>query len=222
MTIAAQMPQDALDQSRAENWDVLALLLSAPPGPEVLALLAGLDAQPGAGDPARHGPLAEAWRALAQAAARSDAETVAREYFALFVGVGRGELLPYASFYLTGFLNERPLAELRADLARLGIARQPGDHDPEDRIALLCAVMAAYARGDFAAGVAGSAGSAGDAPDQARFFARHLAPWAGLFFDDLAQAPAARFYAALAQVGRAFIAIENKAFALDAQEKTIA
>ncbi len=205
VTPAEHMPSDEVDRNRAENWDVLALLLSGAPSDQTLGLLAEV-----AGDETA---LGRAWRGLAQAAGDTDAASAAREFFDLFIGVGRGELLPYASFYITGFLNERPLAELRGDLARLGIARQSGDHDPEDRIALLCAIMAAYARGDL---------GHGPGPSQGEFFARHLAPWAAAFFEDLANAPAARFYAALARVGREFIAIETQGFALAAQERAIA
>lgn len=194
------------EQGRAEIYDALALLLAAAPSAQVLAGLAGL-----AGDAT---PLGQAWADLAAAAKAGDNARIEREFFDLFIGVGRGELLPYASFYITGFLNERPLAELRGDLARLGITRQPDDHEPEDRIALICAVMAAYARGEFA--------HLSDAPTEAVFFARHLAPWAGQFFEDLAVTPAARFYAALARVGATFITIEQQAFALDAQGHAVA
>lgn len=197
---------DEQDRSRAENYDALALLLSAAPTAEVLENLASVS-----GDAT---PLGQAWAELAQAAADSRADRVEREFFELFIGVGRGELLPYASFYITGFLNERPLAELRGDLTRLQIRRQSGDHEPEDRIALICAVMAAYARREF--------DGLTDAPSEAEFFARHLAPWGGMFFADLAVAPAARFYAALARVGVQFIAIEQQAFALDATGPVVA
>ena len=195
------VPRDEIDIQRAENYDVLARLLASAPDAEVLTVLA--DVQGDASD------LGRAWAGLARAATEASPRSTEREFFDLFIGVGRGELLPYASFYITGFLNERPLAELRGDLAALGITRQSDDHDPEDRIAMLCAVMAAYARGQFDA--------LEDAPAEAEFFARHLAPWAGLFFEDLAAAPAARFYAALAQVGRAFTDIKIRAFALAAQ-----
>lgn len=199
---AELLTPDETDLRRAENYDALGLLLAHAPTGDVLSLLATLE-----GDPST--ALGRAWQALAEAAATADLEAVAREHFTLFTGVGRGELLPYASFYMTGFLHERPLAELRGDLARLGLARQEGDHDPEDRLSMILAVMAAYARGDLS-------GDAG-APSQAEFFARHLAPWAALFFEDLDRAPAARFYREVAAVGRAFIATELQAFALDAQ-----
>lgn len=203
--MTSQIPpvSEETDLSRAENYDVLALLLARAPSSEVLDLLAGIEVDHATA-------LGRAWGALAQAAAQASADALAREHFVLFTGVGRGELLPFASFYITGFLHERPLAELRSDLARLGIARQQDDHDPEDRIALILSVMAAFARGEIAAEGIG----------QAEFYARHLAPWAALFFDDLDQAPAAQFYRHVAAVGRAFIETENQAFALDVQGAT--
>lgn len=224
MTANQNIPRDDFDRSRAENYQVLALLLSAPPSRAVLDLIADLKGDGSA--------LGRAWDALAQRAGPADPAGIEREFFELFTGVGRGELLPYASFYVTGFLHERPLAELRGDLMRLGIARQPDDHDPEDRIALLCAVMAAYARGDLpkdqptdAAGAEANEAVAGPAdtqPDEASFFARHLAPWAALFFEDLDQAPAADFYRAVARVGKEFMKTEQQAFALGAQDRAVA
>lgn len=208
MNAGQQTPRDDFDQNRAENYNVLAMLLASPPSGSVLSLLAGLEGDDSA--------LGQAWTALAAAAATADPAEVAREYFVLFTGVGRGELLPFASFYLTGFLHERPLAELRGDLARLGIARAAGDHEPEDRIALLCSVMAAFARGEV------TPSPETEAPDEAAFFARHLAPWAETFFEDLDQAPAARFYRAVAEVGRRFIANEHQTFALAAEANAVA
>ncbi|MCC5956071.1 MAG: molecular chaperone TorD family protein [Natronohydrobacter sp.] len=173
-------------------------MLAAPPDAELLGQVAALG-----GDDSAMG---QAFGALAMAASRADAERVSREYFELFVGVGRGELLPYASFYLTGFLNERPLADLRGDLARLGVARAAGRHEPEDHIALLFEVMADMAAGEIAA----------DTQAQAAFFARHIAPWAAQFFDDLAIAPSANFYRPLAEIGRLLTDIESRAFSLAA------
>ncbi len=131
---------------------------------------------------------------------------MAREHFNLFVGVGRGEFLPYASYYLTGFLNERPLASVRRDLAVLGLARAEGRFEPEDNIAILCEVMAELASGR--AGVPGL--------DQAVFYGRHLEPWAHRFFTDLAASESGSFYRVAGAVGAAFIEIETEAFALDA------
>lgn len=191
--------REDLDLLRAGHYRLLSLLLAKAPEASVLAQLATLT-----GDAS---PLGQAYGALARRAATADPAAVEREYFELFVGVGRGELLPYASFYLTGFLNERPLARLRADLAALGIARAAGNHDPEDHIALICEVMADLAEGRIAAPAR---------LDGQTLFERHLAPWAGQFFDDLAIAPSADFYRPLAEIGRLWIDIEARAFALAA------
>lgn len=188
---------------RAQQWTLIASLLIAPPDRAMLDKLAGLTGDGTA--------LGQAYRVLAQTAATADTADVAREFFELFVGVGRGELLPYASFYLTGFLNERPLADLRRDLALMGVERAPGRFEPEDHIASISEVMAGLAVGDFDASILGC-GAAGEAG----FFARHLQPWATQFFDDLALAPSARFYRSVAEVGRIFTDIEVRAFALEA------
>jgi len=196
---------DEFDAYRAENYDVRSLLLASPPNQALLDLLSGLQGDDSA--------LGRSWSDIAQASSNVNPRAIAKEHFELFTGVGRGELLPYASFYITGFLHERPLAEIRGDLARLGITRQAGDHEPEDRLALLLSIMAAFIRGALPT----DQGSA-DAPDAQHFFSHHLAPWAELFFDDLEKAPAADFYRYVARIGRAFIAAEKQAFALGTQE----
>ena len=173
-------------------------LLAAAPSQDLINGIANLS-----GD---RTPMGQAITALATAARAARAEDVAREFFELFVGVGRGELLPYGSFYQTGFLNERPLAEVRADLARLGVARAEGRFEPEDHIALLFDVMGDLASGDLPA----------EAGMEARFFACHIAPWAAQFFDDLAIAPSAGFYRPVAEVGRLLVDIESRAFSLAA------
>ncbi|KPQ07943.1 MAG: putative anaerobic dehydrogenase component [Rhodobacteraceae bacterium HLUCCA12] len=189
---------DTVDLLRSAQYRFLSRLLAAPPDQAMLDAAAALQ-----GDAT---PLGQAYGALARAARETDARTVEREYFELFIGVGRGELLPYASFYMTGFLNERPLAELRGDLARLGIARARDRHEPEDHIALLFEVMGAMAAGEIDT----------DPVEQSAFFQRHLAPWAGRFFDDLAVAPSAAFYRPMAEIGRLLVDIDARAFALAA------
>jgi TorA maturation chaperone TorD len=189
---------DSIDQARGDQYRFIASLMAAAPSE---AMLRGVSAL--AGDAPAFG---SAISVLAETAARSDVADVQQEFFDLFIGVGRGELLPYASFYLTGFLNERPLAEVRADLARMGIARAEGRFEPEDHIALLFEVMADLAQGRIAA----------SAQQQQDFFARHIAPWAGQFFDDLAIAPSARFYRPVAEIGRLMVDIEARAFSLAA------
>ena len=128
-------------------------------------------------------------------------EAAENEHFELFTGVGGGDLFPYASYYLTGFMHERPLAEVRADLHRLGLVRADGVSEPEDHIAFLCEMMAVLIRGGDAAG---------------GFFARHLGPWAIGFFRDLEKADAARFYRSVGTLGRLLMEVEAAAFALPA------
>ena len=187
---------DEVDAARAQEYALLAALLARSPDAQLLGRLAGLR-----GDPS---PLGMAHAALGEAAARTDVERVGREYFDLFIGLGRGELLPYGSYYLTGFLYERPLARLRGDLKRLGIEQTTGQSEPEDHAAILCEIMA------------GLAGGTMDAPPGAdrEVFEKHMAPWIGRFFSDLERAQTADFYACVGALGRTFTEIETEAFAL--------
>jgi TorA maturation chaperone TorD len=141
---------------------------------------------------------------LGEAAARVDAEQVAREHFNLFVGVGRGELLPYASYYLTGSLHGRPLAQLRQHLRQAGIERAGSLNEPEDHAAVLCEIMGAIAGGNIVL----------PAGAEREFFEVFLAPWADRFFKDLEVAKSADFYHAVGALGRTFMAIETEAFAI--------
>ena len=187
---------DEIDTARAQEYALLATLLARAPDAQLFLRLAGLQ-----GDAT---PLGLAHVALAEAARRTTVERVEREYFDLFVGIGRGELLPYGSYYLSGFLYERPLARLRAALSRLGIERSAGHAEPEDHAATLCEIMAGFAGGRFSA-----------SPEAEReFFEHHVAPWMGRFFTDLEQAQAADFYRAAGTLGRVFIQVETGAFAL--------
>jgi TorA maturation chaperone TorD len=190
---------DAIDEARARLYLLLANLIHHVPDETIVVELAGLA---GVAD---EGALGPALAALGQAAGETDAGRVAREHFELFIGVGRGELLPYASYYLTGFLYERPLVRVRGDMKRLGIARGEGMSEPEDHIGYLLETMAGLAGRRFAA----------EAGEERRFFSRHLAPWAERFFEDLARAEAARFYRAVGRLGAEFIRLEREAFALD-------
>lgn len=186
---------DPVDAARAQEYALLAALLSSPPSNELLGEIAQLR-----GDAT---PLGRAHAALAEAASEAMA-AVEREYFDLFVGLGRGELLPYGSYYLTGFLNERPLSRLRDDLAALGIERVENNFEPEDHAATLCEIMAGLAGGRFQA-----------TPDaERRLFEKHMAPWIGRFFADLARAQAADFYRHVGTLGRVLIDIDSEAFAL--------
>jgi TorA maturation chaperone TorD len=187
---------DEIDQLRAAEYGLLSLLLGKAPDGDTLSRVAALK-----GDAS---DLGMAHVELAAAAAAADDRAVSKEFFALFIGVGRGDLLPYASYYLTGFLHERPLARVREDLDRLGIERAGPSREPEDHIAILLEVMAGLARGDFEA----------DFAEQARFFERHLKPWASRMFADLEMSQSANFYRAVGRVGRIFMELESEAFAL--------
>ena len=155
-------------------------------------------------------PLGKASATLAYLAQEMSVEKIRSEYVDVFIGVGRGELLPYCSFYLTGFLNEKPLANLRQDMAQIGIARADNAKDPEDHIASLCEMMGGL--------ILGSYGRSFSVSEQARFFNKHLAPWAGLFFTDLEAAKTAVFYAPVGTMGRIFMDIESQAFSMSGSE----
>jgi TorA maturation chaperone TorD len=189
-------PIDEVDEARAREYALLSALLRRAPNADLLTQLTALR-----GDAS---PLGLAHAALGEAAAAGDRDRIEREFFNLFIGIGRGELVPYGSYYLTGFLNERPLARLRDDLARLGIARAESELEPEDHAAILCEIAAGLAAGTFSA----PAEAEGD------LFEKHLAPWLGRFFADLEQAKAADFYRRVGRVGRLFVEIESEAFAL--------
>jgi TorA maturation chaperone TorD len=187
-----------IEQARAQEYALLSLLLARAPDAALLDRLAQLR-----GDAT---PVGVAHAALSEAASLSNVAQVEREYFDLFIGLGRGELLPYGSYYLTGFLHERPLARLRAHLARLGIERSQGIADPEDHAAILFEIMAGMISGQFSV----AAGS------DREFFEQHLAPWIAQFFRDLEAAQHADFYRRVGALGRLFIEIEKEAFALPA------
>jgi len=189
---------DEVDGARAREYALLATLLGRSPDAPLLKRLAQLR-----GDAT---PLGLAHAALGETAQRAEEDRVGREYFNLFIGLGRGELLPYASYYLTGFLYERPLARLRADLTRLGIEAAPGQSEPEDHAAILCEIMAALVGKETSA----AAGADKD------IFEKHLSPWIGRFFTDLERSPTADFYACVGALGRTFMEIETEAYGLAA------
>ncbi|MEX2629947.1 MAG: molecular chaperone TorD family protein [Tistlia sp.] len=179
------------------QWYVLlAKLLSAPPDRATLDALAGLEGGEGA--------LGEALTALAASARDADPENVKREFFDLFIGVGQGELVPFSSYYLTGFLHEKPLAKLRGDMRRLGIARNLEVKEPEDHVAALFEMMAGLIAGSFGAPV--------DLAEQRRFYDTHVGCWAPRFFEDLQAAQAAGFYKPVGRLGSLFLAVELQAF----------
>lgn len=185
------------DGARGNLYALLGRLLADRPDQELLAVLRDISPAP-----ADDSLLAASWQMLALAASRTDPEQLRHEYDALFIGLGRGEVVPYGSWYLTGFLMEMPLAQLRGDLRELGIERQPGVHEPEDHAAALCDTMALLITGAAPASLG----------QQQGFYGRHMEPWMARFFRDLQQAPSARFYRAVGQLGEQFIGVESQAF----------
>jgi TorA maturation chaperone TorD len=189
------LPEDAL---RAQCYRLLARFLSAPPGQELLDTAAALR-----GDDS---DLGLAIRALARVCAGSNVATVAEEYHVLFIGLVRGELVPYGSYYLTGFLHEKPLAKLRQDMGRLGVTRDKRIADPEDHIASLCEMMAGF--------IDGALGPPRSLAEQEAFYRAHIGSWAPVLFRDMETAKASVVYGALGTVGRTFLAIEQEGFAM--------
>ncbi|MGR3984441.1 MAG: molecular chaperone TorD family protein [Gammaproteobacteria bacterium] len=179
---------------RADTYAVLAALLGAPPSRDLLASLARIK-MPRARDT---DDISRAWQQLRRAAG-ADLALLAEEYHDLFIGRGRGQVVPYGSWHLTGFLMEQPLSDLRDDLRALGIAACARQKDPEDHIAALCESMALII----------PAANVDDARER-RFFARHLLPWAGKFFTELQAAKSARFYEPVGILGRAFMELESE------------
>ena len=188
------------DEMRAQMYDFLGLLLSRPPTVEVLKQTRALS-----GD---ESDLGEAINAMARVAKVTKPAAVESEFTALFIGLGRGELLPYTSYYLTGFLNEKPLAALRQEMKALRITRAQNVFEPEDNIASLLEMMAGMIRGRFGDPVA--------LEKQTAFFNKHIGSWASHFFDDLAAAKNSVFYASVGTAGKAFIEIEREAFRMNA------
>lgn len=194
----------ALDEetARAEIYGLLAQLYYAPPSPELLdALRVAVTEAPAAG-----AYLEEPWRALVGAAREMQPADIRAEYDALFGGVGKPDVYLFGSHYLSGFLNEQPLARLRGELRELGLTRDEAMPETEDHIAYLGEVMRYLIAGDDVA-VANLA-------RQRDFFAAHLQPWVAAMCDTIAAHPRARFYAALARFTHAFMSVEQQGFDL--------
>jgi TorA maturation chaperone TorD len=203
MSISGQIPtSSALDEetARAEVYGLLAQLYYAPPTPETLqALRVAVTEAPAAG-----AFLEEPWRDLVAAARALPDQAVADEYQALFGGVGKPEVYLFGSHYLSGFLNEKPLARLRTELAALGLARDEAMPETEDHIAYLCEVMRYLIGGDDVA--------VANLSRQSDFFTAHVQPWVNGLCDAIAAHPKARFYSALAGFTRAFVSVEAQGF----------
>lgn len=202
MTNTAETRQIAEeDRLRADLYNFLGLLLAGPPDEMQLAQTAGLS-----GDATEMG---QAIGTLAKLAKVTKPKTATSEYNKLFIGLGRGELLPYASYYLTGFLNEKPLALLRQDMVRQGLERADNVFEPEDNIASLMEMMGAMIVGRFRPPASLDA--------QRQFFNKHIGPWAGHFYADLEGAKNSVFYAPVGTVGRLFMEIESEGFRMSGE-----
>ena len=188
------------ETARAEVYGLLAQLFYAPPAPEFIAELqiSVTDA------PVTGSFLEEPWRQLVGAARATNAADIAQEYDTLFGGVGKPEVYLYGSHYLSGFLNEKPLAYLRTTLAELGLARDDAMPETEDHFAYGCEVMRYLIAGDDVA--------VANLTRQRAFFADHLQPWSSALCDAISQHPKARFYAELAAFTRAFLSVETQGF----------
>ena len=196
-------PQSGISEeelTRARLYRLLSRLLGAPADNDLLEFLRDLK-----GD---ESPLGQGLAALSVVAEHVSVEEASQEFHDLFIGVTKGELLPYASHYLTGFLNEKPLADLRDAMNELGLARSDGESEPEDHIASLCEMMHGMISGDYGKPVA--------LADQFLFFQNHIEPWATKFFEDLEAAKSARLFMSVGLIGRLFLEIEGEAFKIAA------
>ena len=187
------------DQARASLYSLLGNLLLEVPDQTTLDRLVALE--PG------EGSLSSPIGTLSQISKSMNPASVEREYNILFIGVGRGEVLPYASYYLTGFLHEKPLADLRAKMRSLGIKRKQGVSEPEDHLGALCEMMAGM--------IAGAFGQPMPLQTQKEFFNAHIAPWASHCFSDLEKAENALLYAPVGSLGRLFVEIEQESFRIE-------
>lgn len=201
MTDGSQPAGRALDpgeQARADVYRLLGALLSGPPPAPLIDMLCAIT--PAAAE--NGAAMTAAWQALQAAAERADPAALEDEYFNLFIGLGRGELVPYASFYIHGFLMEKVLASLRDELAALGITRRSGVAEPEDHAAAVCEIMGMIIAGP------------GLQLEQSVFFERYIDSWMGRLFEDLGKAETAGFYRAVALLGQQFLAVERQYFTL--------
>lgn len=195
---AGAEPDDG-QRARADVYRLLAALLAGPADQALLELLRSLESEASAGT-----AMNSAWQALRTAAGNAGAKDIEQEYFNLFIGLGRGELVPYASWYVHGLLMEKLLASLRDELAVLGLARRDGVSEPEDHVAALCETMGMII------------GDSELCLREVAFFETYLDPWMGRFFVDLEKAETAVFYKAVGRLGQQFLQLERQYFSLPA------
>ena len=211
MTMSGNIPEEAMtsreglqavsaeENARAGTYRLLAVLLGSPPDEEMLAVVSGL--------PSSNNSIGKNVAQLAKRSRQVNPEKVEREFHKLFIGLGEGELVPYGSYYLSGFLHEKPLARLRVDLRELGVERDSSFCEPEDCIASVCEVMSGLISGDF--------GTPASLSSQRDFFTKHVGSWGGQFFVDLESASSAYFYRPVGSLGRNFLQLEAEAFSIE-------
>ena len=198
----AQLTASTLDEetARAEVYGLLAALLYAAPSADLYARLrVAVTEAPAAG-----ALLESSWGELVAAAREQSLDDIRREYDALFGGVGKPEVYLFGSHYLSGFLNEKPLAALRTDLASLGLARDGAMSETEDHAAYLCEVMRYLIAGDDV--------EVANLTRQQVFFTRHVQPWFPMMCEAVMRHPKARFYRTLCGFVQAFVNIETQGF----------
>ena len=189
-----------VDKIRSDMYLFLSGVLQREPSDNLVGEYNNLD-----GDKTRIG---KAFNILSDLSKKVSPSDVRNEYQNLFIGVGRGELLPFGSFYITGFLHDKPLASIRRDLNAMGIKRGDDFKEPEDHIACLCEIMSGMIIGEY--------GKYFSVPEQKSFFTKHIQPWAEHFFTDLEGAKSAIFYSPVGTIGKLFMKIEEEAFLMDA------
>ncbi|WP_104024546.1 TorD/DmsD family molecular chaperone [Vibrio hyugaensis] len=180
---------------RTEIYLVLSALFRSAPSEEMIEFLTSLEVEPS------ESAMQKAWIALQQAAKDSNREALEDEYQDLFIGIGRGEVMPFGSWHMTGAMMEKPLAEIRHDLELLGFERDENVKEPEDHIAALCEVMSMLT---------------GEEEDlQQAVFNKHIAPWFASFTQQLENAESANFYKPAAQLCEAFLTLEQVRFSVN-------
>ena len=183
------------DQARSDTYSILSSLLSHTPSQDLIDYLKHIE-KPNQDE---LGSLGQAWLDLKQAAISYNPNQLDDEYHDLFIGLGRGQIIPYGSWHITGFLMDKPLSDLRDDLVKLGIEADSDQKDPEDHIAALCETMAILITADDIEGY-----------QQRRFYIRHIHPWAEKFFKELQAATSASFYKSVGLLGQHFVELENQ------------
>lgn len=199
------------EEARANLYGLLAELFYSPPSKALIETIAACKAPGG-------GLIDTAWNALSNACATIPPEEIQEEYERLFISVGKPEIILCGSYYMAGFMMEKPLAELRSELIRLGLERAESVAESEDHIAALCEVMRYLISANSSAGTSAESHAA-DGPSaehafivQKKFFAEYVQPWAGELCDKLTAHPDANFYAALSNLTQVFFEIESEAF----------